>query len=168
MGMIAEYLMIDQKILDALMDLNNEDLNNKIFEVENSEKFESIDIDKIRDALHCFLTGVSASEPIEWNKLSEAIVGIHMFVDDEDADFIACIENTELQDLIIALEGIDFEKLVRNFNPAILKKKKIYPEGIWEDNKEQLIGEFKKALDDILKFYKRALATKHHVIVSIL
>lgn len=169
MGMIAEYLMVDEDTLNSLMELNNEDLTNKLFEIEESGKFEFIDIDKIWDALHCFLTGVSASEPIEGDKLSEAIVGIHNFnIDDEDADFIACIENEELTEIITAMEKIEFEKLASNFDPKILKKNKVYPKGIEQDNKEQLIGEFKQALGEILDFYKKALVTKRHVIVSIL
>ncbi len=169
MGMIAEYLMVDEETLNSLMELNNEDLTNKLFEIEESEKFERIDIDKVWDALHCFLTGVCASEPIEGNKLSEAIVGIHNFnIDDEDAGFITCTENEELIEIIDAIEKIEFDKLVSNFDPKVLKKNKVYPKGIEQDSKEQLIREFKEALTKILEFYKKAVATKHHVIVSIL
>ena len=169
MGMIAEYLMIDEETLNSLMDLNNEDLTNKLFEIEESGKFVCMDIDKIWDALHCFLTGVSASEPIEGDKLSEAIVGIHNFnIDDEDADFITCTENEELTEIITAIEKIEFDKLASNFDPKTLKKNKVYPKGIEQDSKEQLLGEFKQALSEILEFYKKAVSTKHHVIVSIL
>lgn len=88
--MLAEYLMIDEETLSSLMDLNNEDLTNQLFEIEESEKFERMDMDKIWDTLHCFLTGVSASEPIEGNQLSEAIVGVNNFnIDDKYAHFVA-------------------------------------------------------------------------------
>ena len=169
MGMIAEYLMVDEETLKSLMDLNNEDLTNKLFEIEESGKFECMDIDKIWDALHCFLTGVSASEPIEGDKLSEAIVGVHNFnIDDEDADFITCTENEELTEIITAIEKIEFDKLASDFDPKVLKKNKVYPKGIEQDSKEQLIEEFKQALTEVLDFYKKAVATKQHVIVSIL
>ncbi|MCP2028297.1 hypothetical protein L1276_003467 [Flavobacterium sp. HSC-32F16] len=167
MGMIAEYLMVNDEILDSLMELNNEDLVNEIFEIEESEKFPFIDIDKIWDAVHCFLTGVSATEPIEGNKLSEAIVGVHNFnIEDEEADFVACTENEELPEIIAELEKIDFNRLASNFDPIALKK--LYPSGIWKQNKEELITEFKTSVDELLKFYKKALETKHHIIVSIL
>lgn len=167
--MIAEYLMVDEETLNSLMDLKNEDLSNKLFEIEESEKFERMDIDKVWDALHYFLTGVSASKPIEGDKLSEAVVGIHNFnIDDEDADFITCTENEELIEIITAIENIKFDKLTNNFDPKMLKKNKVYPKGIDQDSKEQLIKDFKETLDEILDFYKKALATKHHIVVSIL
>jgi Domain of unknown function (DUF1877) len=169
MGMIAAYIMVDEKLLSSLMDLKNEELANKLFEIEESENHESIDIDKIWDALHFFLTGVSASEPIEGNELSEAIVGVHNFnIDDEDADFISCIENEELSTIITAIENFDFENHAKNFDPKILKKNKIYPNGIWEDPKEQLISEFKEVLNEILEFYRKALSAKQHIVISIL
>lgn len=166
MGMIAEYLMVNEETLNSLMGLNNEDLTNKLFELEG---LESIDIDKIWDALHYFLTRVSASNPIENDKLSEAIVGIHDFnIDEEDADFITCIKNSELAEIISAIEGINFDKLAHDFDTKLLKKNKVYPNGIWEDGKEQLLEEFRNALREILDFYKKALDTRHHIIVSIL
>lgn len=169
MGMIAEYLMVDEETLDAFMDLDNEALTNKLFEIEESGKFEFMNIDKIWDALHCFLTGLSATTPIENDKLSEAVVGIHNFnIEDENADFVTCTENDELPEIIAALEAIDFEKLRADFDPMLLKKKDVYPNGIWDDDKAGLIAEMKIALNDILSFYKKALDTKHHVIVSIL
>lgn len=169
MGMIAEYLMIDQETLDSLIDLSNEDLTNKIFEIEETEKFERIDIDKIWDVLHFFLTGVSASEPIEDNKLSEAVVGVDNFnPDDENADFVSLIKNEALAEIVTAIEKVDFEKLATNFDLQLLKKNKIYPNGIWKDDRAQLLEEIKESLNSILDFYKKALLTKHHIIVSIL
>lgn len=169
MGMIAEYLMVDEETLNKLMELDNEELTNEIFEIEDTEKFPCIDIDKIWDALHCFLTGVSAANPIEDDKLSEAIVGVHNFnIEDEDADFVTCTENEELEEIIKALENIDFENLSANFDPLILKKNKVYPNGIWQEDREVLLKEFRTALDEILSFYKQALQTEHHIIVSIL
>lgn len=169
MGMIAEYLMIDQETLDSLIDLSNEDLTNKIFEIEETEKFERIDIDKIWDVLHFFLTGVSASEPIEDNKLSEAVVGVDNFnPDDENADFVSLIKNEALVEIVTAIEKVDFEKLATNFDLQLLKKNKAYPNGIWKDDRAQLLEEIKESLNSILDFYKKALLTKHHIIVSIL
>ena len=44
-------------------------------EAQENENLEICDIDKMWDALHFLLTGKSASEPIEDNLISEAIVG---------------------------------------------------------------------------------------------
>lgn len=169
MGMIAEYLMIDDETLNSFMDLNNEDLTNKLFEIEESQKFKRIDIDKIWDVLHFFLTGVSASKPIEYDKLSEGVLGVDNFnLDEENADFVAFTINEALVEIIEAIEKVDFEKLAANFDLGILKKNKIYPNGIWEEKKVDLLEEIKDALNEILNFYKEALFTKHHIVVSIL
>ncbi len=167
--MIAEYLMVDEATLDSLMDLKNEDLVNRIFEIEESGETECMDIDKLWDALHFFLTGVSAADPIEENKLSEAIVGVHSFnIDDEEADFIACIEQDELHDIINVLEQIDLESLSKEFNPSNMKAYAVYPNGIWQEDKELLLTEFRQALTGLLAFYRKAAAMHRHVIVSIL
>jgi len=169
MGMIAQYLMIDEETLESLMNLGDEDLLERFIEIEESEKFEVIDIDKIWDALHFFLTGTSASRPIEGNKLSEAIVGVHNFtIDGENSEFITCIENNELNDIINEILKINFNKLSEEFNPEHMKRLDIYPSGIWKDNKVQLIDEFKSTLSEILIFYKKALTSKYHIIVSII
>lgn len=169
MGMIAEYLMIDEETLNVLMDLNNEDLTNKIFEIEENEKFEYMDIDKLWDLLHFFLTGVLASQPIEYDKLSEAVLGVDNFnLDDDNADFVTFTKNEHLAGIINAIEKVDFVKLEANFDLEILKEKNVYPSGIWEEEKADLLREIKDALNEILVFYKKALLTKNHIIVSIL
>ena len=166
--MIAEYLMIDTDALDSLMDLGNEALFDKLVELEESKKFEAIDIDKVWDALHYFLTGVSAGTPIDANKLSEAVVGIHNFILDDEAYFITCIENDELPMVITALEGFDFDAQASQFEPQALKKYNIYPMGIWNDDKDQLLIQFKLFISLLINFYKQAFEMRHHVIVSIL
>ena len=49
-------------------------------EAQENENLEICDIDKMWDALHFLLTGKSASEPIEDNLISEAIVGSLIFL----------------------------------------------------------------------------------------
>ena len=168
MGIQAGYLMVDEKTLSSFMELDNKSLCNRIEQLENDDKTISINIDKIWDALHCFLTGTTASEPIEGNKLSEAVVGIHVFnIEDENADFVGCIENEELESVIKSIEDLPFEKMVKKFDPIVLKNQQIYPKGIWQDSKEQLVDEFQNALTEIEQFYKKALETNKHIIVSI-
>ncbi len=168
MGMLASYMMIDESTLNSIMDLNNNTLASRLNDIEEEERFEKYDIGKIWDALHCFLTGVSASHPIDGDKLSEAIVGIHKFHHDDDADFIGCIENNELNAIINALELLDLDNTKSQFSRKQLMAKRVYPNGIWEDSKEQLLGEFEHSFKGLLQFYRKALEGKFHVIVSIL
>jgi hypothetical protein len=168
MGMIAQYLMVDEETLESLKDLGVEELSDQLFDIEDSDKFEVIDIDKIWDGLHCLLTGVSACEPIEGNKLSEAIVGVHNFViEGDESDFIAYTENKELPEIVAAIEKVDITTLQSNFDPKFFEKQEIYP-NIWKEDKQELLEEMTSALYEVLAFYKRAIDSKHHVIVSIL
>lgn len=167
MGFIAQYLMVDNEALKALADLSNSEFSETFFRIEGSETFERMDIDQLWDVLHYFLTGVSASNPIENNKLSEAIVGAHFFDSfDEESDFITFIENKELPEIITALETFDFEPAAEAFDPKAIKD--LYPDHIWKDNKEQLLDEMKASISTLIDFYKKALQAGHHVIISIL
>jgi hypothetical protein len=169
--MIAEYLMVDDKALQLLKPLKNRELISKLFEIEDSGEFEFMDIDKIWDALHFFLAGCSASRPVKGNPLSAAIVGVHNFNEGGnagDADFIDWTENRELPGIVAALENFDIKRESEKFETNMLKKNDIYPSGIWEDGREQLIGEFESALNGIRQFYKKALSGSYHIVVRIL
>ena len=166
--MLAAYQVVDGKTLNSMKNLGSDELSNRLSEIEEDNESEMIDIDKIWDALHCFLTGVSATHPIEGNKLSEAVVGIHFFNDDEDGDFITYIKNEELQEIISSLEKIDVQNVGLSFDMMQLQKEKISPDGIWKEDKQLFLDEMQQAIDDILDIYKSALKAKRHVIVSIL
>jgi len=158
-------MMIDEEKLDRLMGLDSAELLEEIEELDESGA-EVYDMDKLWDGLHFLLTGASASEPIEGNKLSEAIVGIHLFNEDSE-DFIACIEFEELPGIISEMEKVDIEDLLQNIYFSSFKKKNIYPD-IWiEKNNEQLKNELKNEFFNLLSFYKKAITNKMHIVVSI-
>ena len=124
MGMIGVYIMVDAKTLDGMMKLDVNGLLEKVNELE--EKAEKYTIDKLYDGLHCLLTGVSISTPIENDKLSEAVVGVHVF-DTNDDDYITFTENDELPEIVKALENVNIKELEEKFDPKKFKNKKIYP-----------------------------------------
>ncbi len=170
MGYLAAYLSIDDASLDALWQLDDGPFRERILEIEEDTSFKRIDIDKIWDALHCTLTGVSASNPIDGNKLSEAIVGVHPYIyDDEDYSiYISVIDNDELPGIIFELEKIDYTYLSKQFDSSILQEQKVYPNGIWNDDKNVLLKEMESALASILKFYRKSLKEGKHVIATML
>ena len=169
MGLIAEYLLVDEQTLDSLLNLGSEARMSRVVELTENTLAERLDIDKLWDALHCFLTGVSATSPLAGNKLSESIVGVHNFgEDDENADFIACIEHQELPGILAALMALDFKKLAAGFQPALLQAHNVYPPGIWQDDRQQLLAEMQRAIGDLRIFYEKALVRNCHVLVSIL
>lgn len=87
------------------------------------------EMEKCWDGLHFLLTGVSASQPIEDDPLSEAIVGVHVL---DTEDFIAAIGSDELpripfgdmlnffellenQKILVHIHGVEYRK-ISNFS----------------------------------------------------
>ncbi len=169
MGQNAVYISVDDRTLDALWSLDDEPFRERFLEIEEDQNFSRLDIAKIWDALHCTLTGVSASKPIEGNKLSEAIVGVHpkIYDDDDYSVFVSAIDVCEITEILLALEAIDLPTLTSKLDPVSLKKQDIYPEGIWHDDESRLAAEMDAALSSIRQFFQCSLQNGKHVLASI-
>ena len=161
--MLGVYMMVNQDILDKLKELD-EELIEKIDELEKTN--ETYTIDKLWDGLHFLLTGVSASSPIEGNKLSESVVGVHNFDTNNDV-FYSYIENDELAEIYKAMINVNINELEEKFDPKIFGKKKIYP-NIWEiERKDELFKELVNEHNGLLKFYEEALKKDVGIIFSV-
>lgn len=166
MGMLAQYMAVDNKIFNNMLKMNNEEIIDKIEELSENEQCDICDIDKMWDGLHFLLTGKSASEPIENNKLSEAVIGTSIFDENKD-DFLAYIKSEELAAIIDAMENIEIDELLGKYNMDNFKKAKIYP-NIWEkedeaDIHDELIFYFEGMLD----FYKKCCKKNMNIVISI-
>ncbi len=164
MSMIACYMEVDLSILEKLKALEPEELFEEIEELE--EDMNVTDLDKMWDGLHCLLTKESASDPIEGNALSEAIVGVVKFDDDND-DFITYIEPVRVQEIAKALYEIDITSLSTTFDPEYFAEKDIYP-NIWmRDDKDELAEELTFAFEELKQFYNGVSERNNAVVVSI-
>lgn len=162
MGMLARYIAVSEDELNRLIDLGDEPLTDEIDLLE--EKNPTLDLDKMWDGLHFILTGESASEPLEGEPLSDAVVGVHV-IDDET--FIAATGNGELKEIINALNAVDRKALRAEFSPRRLDEENIYPD-IWlQENKESLFDELEQSLDQLIHFYQQCLKDGSHVLVTI-
>lgn len=167
MGIIANY--------QYLSDTNLQEL--KSFYVEEDDIFEEVedwndeaeillDIDKMWDALHFVLTGVSCIEPIKNNPLSEAVVGV--FSIDGIEEYISYIEKSRIKDIVFALDNFDIEKALKTFSMKECKEAELYPD-IWDyeeetdEIKEEIMGYFQNMKD----FYKQVLEEDGNVLVTI-
>lgn len=166
MGLIANYMMIDESDLHEMMNLSSEERIEKIEELDEAGN-EVYDMDKMWDGLHFLLTGVSASKPIDGNPLSEAVIGECVFDEvDEDADFISYINSDNLSSVIFAMEQANFEHLKQCFEPKLFNENNIYPD-IWNDDKNEILEELSESFYDLLSFYKRAKKFAKYIVVSI-
>jgi len=167
MGMIGNYVMVDEEQLQDMLELDSDDLADFINELEEDECSEVYCIDKLWDGLHFLFTGVSADSPIENNKLSEAVVCVYIFDVDGDEGFAGYTNSDELADIIAALEAFDIITACENARLSDFSKNEIYP-NIWhESEKISLMEELTAEYTNLLGFYKRAFAKQKNIIFSV-
>ena len=167
MGIIANYQYLSDTNLQKLKSFYAEE--DDIFEeVEdwNDEAEILLDIDKMWDALHFVLTGVSCSEPIENNALSEAVVGV--FSIDGIEEYISYIEKSRIKDIVFALDNFDIEKALETFSMEECEEAELYP-NIWgyEEETEEIKEEIMDYFQDMKDFYKQVLEEDGNVLVTI-
>ena len=152
MGVRAVYIALTDKETDRLEASTGDELVKELEEIQENEDCNKVDIDKTWDSLHFVLTGITASEPIEDNPLSELVVGVYPIVFEDE--FIAFSSKEDVQRIIEAVKNIDFNTYKANFNPKILSQKEIYPK-IWKDDENDLFNEIKSSFDELVKFYQK-------------
>ncbi|GAB16992.1 hypothetical protein GOEFS_018_00250 [Gordonia effusa NBRC 100432] len=164
MGQIAQYQRLEDAQLDELLAGDRADVFERIEELaEEGGGVE--DIDKFWDGLHFVLTGKPGSEPVDGDPLSEAIVGIAFFDDDEDADFITYIPADQVGRIRVALDAAPDEKVAQGFDAKAMRKK-VYP-NIWSDDAAELITTLTTELHRLQGFYRAAHDAGQAVVVSI-
>ena len=167
MGIIANYQYLSDANLQELKSFYAEE--GDIFEeVEdwNDEAEILLDIDKMWDALHFVLTGVSCIEPIKNNPLSEAVVGV--FSIDGIEEYISYIEKSRIKDIVFALDNFDIEKALKIFSMKECKEAELYPD-IWdyEEETDEIKEEIMDYFQNMKDFYKQVLEEDGNVLVTI-
>ena len=166
-GIIANYQYLSDANLQELKSFYAEE--DDIFEeVEdwNDEAEILLDIDKMWDALHFVLTGVSCIEPIKNNPLSEAVVGV--FSIDGIEEYISYIEKSRIKDIVFALDNFDIEKALETFSMKECKEAELYPD-IWdyEEETDEIKEEIMDYFQNMKDFYKQVLEEDGNVLVTI-
>lgn len=167
MGIIANYQYLSDANLQELKSFYAEE--DDIFEeVEdwNDEAEILLDIDKMWDALHFVLTGVSCTEPIKNNPLSEAVVGV--FSIDGIEEYISYIEKSRIKDIVFALDNFDIEKALKTFSMKECKEAELYPD-IWdyEEETDEIKEEIMDYFQNMKDFYTQVLEEDGNVLVTI-
>ena len=163
MGIIANYQYLSDANLQELKSFYAEE--DDIFDW-NDEAEILLDIDKMWDALHFVLTGVSCIEPIKNNPLSEAVVGV--FSIDGIEEYISYIEKSRIKDIVFALDNFDIEKALETFSMEECKEAELYP-NIWgyEEETDEIKEEIMDYFQDMKDFYKQVLEEDGNVLVTI-
>lgn len=162
MGMIANYQPTTDIELEKIMCLDD------VEELQESEDIEICDIDKMWDALHFLLTGKSASEPIEDNLISEAIVGQFNISGEETEEFISGTKTDRVKEISKALQELNFETYIDKFDMSAFSQNDIYPD-IWgyEDEADLIKDDLRNSFENLKKFYEKMAVQGSAVLVSI-
>lgn len=167
MDMKAYYIEANEKLIESLKKSSEEDRMDQIELIQDLHKYKYYAMGKWWDALHYLLTGVSACEPVEYSMLSEAVVGKKLFSEDENAQFIAYTEKSDLAKISAAMDWLSVKEVMAAFSLKDLKEHDIYP-GNWEEEKEE---EYKKELANAFKtlrrFYQIMVEQEKGVVISI-
>lgn len=161
--MQAAYTLIDDETLDRMLELDGDSLVAQLEALESGGAA-TVYIDKLWDGLHFLLTGAPASDPIEGDPLSEAVVGVHVI--DED-DYVACTELDELAAVISALEAVDLDRVLSSVDFAAFDRAGVTP-NIWSDPPARLRSELSDAMALLLDIHRRAASEERHLLVSII
>ena len=168
MGMLAQYMAVDNKILNKMLEMDNEKIIDEIEELSEDEKCDICDIDKMWDGLHFLLTGKSAARVIKDSKLSEAVVGTAVFdTEDENEVFLAYIKADELPAIVNALENIEIKDMIKKYSMDDFKQSQIYP-NIWKKEDEaDIYDELAFCFKGMLDFYKKCCKKNMNIVISI-
>ena len=166
MGMCAIYQEVKKEDFKKL--LESDDFFETIEELEEKDGTELCDIDKMWDALHFLLNGLSAiyGAP-EDNLLSEFIIGSESF-NDEAEEFARYIPTEKVIEIAKKLNEINFQDYLKNFDMNKFKENNIYPD-IWDytEEKEEIMEELSEHFENLKEFYNKVAENNNIVVVTI-
>ena len=166
MGMYAMYQEVKKEDFKKL--LESDDFFETIEDLEEKDGTELCDIDKMWDALHFLLNGLSAIHGTpEDNILSEFIIGSESF-DEESEDFTRYIPTERVIKIAKKLNEINFEDYLKDFDMNKFAENGIYPD-IWDytEEKEEIMEELSEHFDNLKEFYNKVAKNENIVVVTI-
>ena len=165
--MIAQYFMVDNALLEQLQNATDTARTALLESMSEQPQAQLVDLGKLWDIIHFVLTKHSATEPVPDEPVSEFVVGVETFSDNEDADFIAFIPWAHIVEIVDALEQVNFKKRLEKVSLKSLSEQAILPPHIWQDKKENLDKELLASYNELLAFYNDALDNGNNIVVSI-
>ena len=166
MGMYAMYQEVKEEDFKKL--LESDDFFETIEELEEKDGTELCDIDKMWDALHFLINGISAIYgATEDNILSEFIIGSENF-NDESEEFQRYIPTERVIEIAKKLNEINFQDYLKNFDMTNFAENGIYPD-IWDyiEEKEEIMEELSEHFENLKEFYNKVAKNKNIVVVTI-
>ena len=166
MGMIGNYLRVTKDELENYL-ADSSLLEDRVYDDENHNDINLIDVDKSWEGLFFLLTGKSlataeeASTPLLWTLTPPQEIDTDQDMGYGPATYTTIEQTKEVND---ALNKISVDELRNKYNGKLMKEMGIYPE-IWDNNEslEYLIEHF----NTVKEFYNKAAAGNQAVIIFI-
>lgn len=166
MGMLTAYQEIKKEDFKILSE--SDDFFETLEDLEEKDGTELCNIDKMWDALHFLINGLSAiyGAP-EDNILSEFIIGSESF-DEEAEEFARYIPTEKVVEIAKKLNEINFQDYLKDFDMNKFAENGIYPD-IWDytDEREEIMDELSISFENLRKFYNKVAENKNIVVVTI-
>lgn len=166
MGMLAAYQEIKKEDFKTLSE--SDDFFETLEDLEEKDGTELCNIDKMWDALHFLINGLSViyGAP-EDNILSEFIIGSESF-DEEAEEFARYIPTEKVVEIAKKLNEINFQDYLKDFDMNKFAENGIYPD-IWDytDEREEIMDELSISFENLRKFYNKVAENKNIVVVTI-
>ncbi len=158
MSMVANYLEADLKLIEYFMNKPEDELFERIDELNYDDKENVCYLDKNWDGVHFLLTSQIMGQWAE-----KSLLNIFIFGDLELSDeYIAIIKPDLVKKVAEKVNSLDVEELLRSFDPLKFEKAEIY--GTWlEEDKVYIIEHFNHLRD----FYNKVAKNDNGIIVSI-
>jgi hypothetical protein len=164
MGMIGNYLRVTKDELQSYLSDSNL-LNNRIYDHENQNDKNLIDVDKSWEGLFFLLTGKSlatfeeASTPLLWILIPPQEIDSDQDMGYGPATYTTIEQTKELNN---ALNTISIDEIRDKYNGNLMMEMGIYPEA-WDNDEslEYLVESFNTVKD----FYNKAAADNQAVII---
>ncbi|GAA4660085.1 DUF1877 family protein [Gordonia humi] len=158
-GVIAVYAAVPAGVAGRLGDVDPDEVGDYIDRVLG-EGAPSVDIDETWDGLHFLLAGRPATDPVEDDALSEAVVGVYEF----DSDVIVGVTPVaELARIVDALEAVDLDGLLGDVDWSAFAAADVYPGG-WNPD---AVGTLRDVFADVLNIHRLCLADGLDLMVAI-
>ena len=166
MGMIGNYLRVTKNELEEYL-ADSSKLEERVYDDENHNDKNLIDVDKSWEGLFFLLTGKSlatadeASPPLVWTLTPPNEIDSEQDMGYGPATYTTIEQTKEISS---ALNKISADELRAKYDGKLMMEMGIYPEG-WDNNEslEYLIENFNSIKD----FYNRAAVDNQAVIIFI-
>lgn len=170
MSMICRLVAIEPEKLEEVRDDTEAALDALYEAEEEGDEERMLDIDKAWHAIHYLLNdsaheGEGAAGLVIFG--GETIAGGEEDDDGEPSQVVRYLTPTQVEAVADVLREIDVEDLNERYDPDALEQAEIYPQGVWEEERQEAFEFVAEYYELLVDFYIAAAERGDAVLISI-